>query len=162
MLIVDGLQFTGGGTDSNYRRLMQINPEIVDRVDVIKYGGAAIYGTRGGNGVIIITTKAGEYGTINQTPDSLQPEFYKAFKGAGFSRPLEFVSPDHSKPVRDFIPDNRSTLFWSPQVRTDDVFGIATVSLYAADPITKYKIVVEGITDFGEPIRGVFFVEISN
>ena len=162
MLIVDGLQFTGGGTDSNYRRLMQINPEIVDRVDVIKYGGAAIYGTRGGNGVIIVTTKGGEYGTIDQTPASLQPEFYKSFKVAGFSRPSEFVSPDHSKSVRDFIPDNRSTLFWSPQVRTDDVFGIATVSFYAADPITKYKIVVEGITDFGEPIRGVFFIEISN
>ncbi|MEQ1588409.1 MAG: carboxypeptidase-like regulatory domain-containing protein, partial [Cyclobacteriaceae bacterium] len=162
LLIVDGLQFTGGGSDTNYSRLMQINPEMVDRVDVIKYGGAAIYGTRGGNGVIIVTTKGGEYGTINQTPTSLQPEFFKVFNVAGYSRPSEFVSPDHSRPVRDFVPDNRSTLFWSPQARTDDVFGIATVSFYAADLVTKYKIVVEGITDFGEPVRGVFYIETTN
>lgn len=159
LLIIDGLQFTGGGSDTNYSRLMQINPEMVDRVDVIKYGGAAVYGTRGGNGVIIVTTKEGEYGTINKTPTSLQPEFFKVFNIAGFSKAEEFASPDHSKSVRDFVPDNRSTIFWNPQVRTDDVFGIATVSFYAADLVTKYKIVVEGITDFGEPVRGVFYIE---
>lgn len=162
MLIVDGIQFTGGGTDSNYRRLMQINPEFVERVDVIKYGGAAIYGTRGGNGVIIVTTKGGEYETGKQTSPSLQPEFFKVFKVAGYSKAEKFVSPDHSKSVRDFVPDNRSTIFWNPKVRTDDVFGIATVSFYAADLVTKYKIVVEGITDFGEPVRGIFYIETIN
>lgn len=161
LLIVDGLQFTGGGSDTNYSRLMQINPEMVDRVDVIKYGGAAIYGTRGGNGVIIVTTKGGEYATTNQSPSTRQPEFFKIFKVVGYSRPSEFVSPDHSRPVRNFVPDNRSTLFWSPQVRTDDLFGNATVSFYAADALTRYKIVVEGITDFGDPVRGVFYIEIS-
>jgi hypothetical protein len=161
MLIVDGVQFTSGGTDSNYRRLMQINPEIVERVDVIRYGGAAIYGTRGGNGVIIVTTKGGEYGTGTPSSTELRPELYKIFKVAGYSKSTEFVSPDYSKSVRNLIPDNRSTIFWSPSVRTDEVFGTASVSFYAADLITKYRIVVEGITDFGEPVRGVFYIKIS-
>jgi hypothetical protein len=140
---------------------MQINPEIVERVDVIRYGGAAIYGTRGGNGVIIVTTKRGEYGSGTPTSTELRPEFYKIFKVAGYSKSTEFISPDYSKSVMNFIPDNRSTIFWTPTVRTDEVFGVATVSFYAADLITKYKIVVEGITDFGEPVRGVFYIEIA-
>lgn len=161
LLIVDGAQFTSGGSDTNYNRLMQINPEIVERVDVIKYGGAAMYGTRGGNGVIIVTTKGGEYGA-NKSSQTLPPNFTQIIKVPGYAQPSEFVSPDYGRVMRnDSSTDNRSTLFWTPQVRTDDLFGVASVTFYAADLITKYRILVEGITDSGEPVRGVFYIEVA-
>lgn len=157
LLILDGLQFTGGGGDSNYSRLMQINPEMVDRVDVIKYGSAAMYGTRGGNGVIIITTLKGEYGSTDTFSES---NLSQKKKVAGYAKPCEFYlfTPKfNNKNYRD----TRSTLFWAPQVRTDEVFGLASISFYAADLITTYRIVVEGISDLGEPIRGVFYIDVK-
>jgi hypothetical protein len=27
--------------------------------------------------------------------------------------------------------------------------------------ITKYRILVEGVTDSGEPVRGVFYIEVA-
>lgn len=49
MIVIDGIP--GGSLNS-------IAPEDVETIDVLKDGSAAaIYGTRGTNGVIIITTK---------------------------------------------------------------------------------------------------------
>jgi hypothetical protein len=158
LLILDGLQFTGGGGDSNYGRLQQINPEMVDRVDVIKYGSAAMYGTRGGNGVIIITTIKGEYGSSDRFTESNLAQKQKVL---GYSKAGEFFSPDYSKSQSKNYRDTRSTILWVAQIRPDDVFGLATISFYAADLITTYKIVVEGVSDLGEPIHGVFYVNIQ-
>jgi len=36
---------------------MSMNPHDVQRVEVLKDGSAAIYGVRGANGVLLITTK---------------------------------------------------------------------------------------------------------
>ena len=44
--------------------LLMINPNDVERIDVLKdASGAAIYGSRAANGVVLITTKRGEAGT---------------------------------------------------------------------------------------------------
>jgi TonB-dependent SusC/RagA subfamily outer membrane receptor len=51
LIIVDGMAID----DLNF-----INPHDVESIDVIKDGSAAIYGSRGSNGVIIITTKRGK------------------------------------------------------------------------------------------------------
>jgi TonB-linked SusC/RagA family outer membrane protein len=52
LIIVDGIQF---GDDLN-----AIDPNIIEDITVLKDASAAIYGVRGANGVIIITTKSGE------------------------------------------------------------------------------------------------------
>jgi TonB-dependent SusC/RagA subfamily outer membrane receptor len=150
LLILDGLQITSGTTE----RLNQINPEIVERVDVIKYGGGAIYGSRGANGVIIVTTKSGD-GAANQSLDG----FALAMPVMGFSKPAIFVSPDYSQVRGDVQPDYRSTIYWSPQVITDKI-GNTSVTFYASDIATRYKIVVEGVSAAGDPLRGVFFIDV--
>ena len=49
---------TGGGDPLNF-----LNPEDIESFDVLKDASAtAIYGSRGANGVIIITTKKGKAG----------------------------------------------------------------------------------------------------
>ncbi|MGI8580779.1 MAG: SusC/RagA family TonB-linked outer membrane protein, partial [Chitinophagaceae bacterium] len=62
LFVVDGLPLdnssTGGGDPLNF-----INPQDIESMDVLKDASAtAIYGSRGANGVIIITTKRGKAG----------------------------------------------------------------------------------------------------
>jgi iron complex outermembrane receptor protein len=63
LFVVDGLPLdnasTGGGDPLNF-----INPEDIESFDVLKDASAtAIYGSRGANGVIIVTTKKGRAGS---------------------------------------------------------------------------------------------------
>lgn len=62
LFVVDGLALdnstTGGGNPLNF-----INPQDIESIDVLKDASAtAIYGARGANGVIMITTKKGRAG----------------------------------------------------------------------------------------------------
>jgi TonB-dependent starch-binding outer membrane protein SusC len=50
LILVDGVESTG-------RALTAINPADVERVEVVKDGAAAIYGLRGANGVLLVTTR---------------------------------------------------------------------------------------------------------
>lgn len=50
LIVIDGVQSDGV-------RLAGINPDDVERVEVIKDGAAALYGVRGANGVLLITTR---------------------------------------------------------------------------------------------------------
>ncbi|MDR2449209.1 MAG: SusC/RagA family TonB-linked outer membrane protein, partial [Prevotellaceae bacterium] len=59
----DGM--TGTAT-TNSNRVMDINPEDIENMSILKGpAAAALYGSRAANGVIIITTKKGEEGSIS-------------------------------------------------------------------------------------------------
>lgn len=72
LIVVDGIPISGGsygiGQEGNYHggvdmgdALSDINPEDIESISVLKGAGAsAAYGSRGGNGVILITTKSGK------------------------------------------------------------------------------------------------------
>lgn len=70
LYIVDGVPFVSGtlaslGTEivSNANPLSSINPSDIESVEVLKDADAtAIYGSRGANGVVLITTKRGKAG----------------------------------------------------------------------------------------------------
>ncbi len=75
LIVVDGVPISGGSYGSNYNAggyeegvdmgdaLSDINPEDIESISVLKGAGAsAAYGSRGGNGVILITTKSGKTG----------------------------------------------------------------------------------------------------
>lgn len=67
LFVVDGIPLdnsaTGRGDPLNF-----LNPHDIESIDVLKDASAtAIYGTRGANGVIIITTKKGRAGASNLT-----------------------------------------------------------------------------------------------
>ena len=57
--VIDGVQTT----DANIMR--DINPKDIDQISVLKDGAAAIYGARASNGVIVVTTKRGQYNQAN-------------------------------------------------------------------------------------------------
>ncbi len=61
LYVLDGIPLITGGIES-------INPQDIEKIDILKDASAtAIYGSRGANGVIIITTKKGKNGkyTLN-------------------------------------------------------------------------------------------------
>lgn len=72
LYIVDGIPFDAAGTPSNeatsgnnqtFNPLSLINPQDIESVEVLKdASSAAIYGSRGANGVVLITTKKGKAG----------------------------------------------------------------------------------------------------
>lgn len=71
LIVVDGIpmnNFTGGGNEGFWNRdldfgngLSDLNPEDIESISVLKgASAAALYGSRAGNGVILITTKTGQ------------------------------------------------------------------------------------------------------
>lgn len=64
LFVIDGLPLDNSATGGAGDPLNTINPQDIESMDVLKDASAtAIYGTRGANGVIIITTKKGRAGT---------------------------------------------------------------------------------------------------
>lgn len=58
LFVVDGIPLISGGIDN-------INPGDIESIDVLKDASAtAIYGSRGANGVVIVTTKQGKNGKV--------------------------------------------------------------------------------------------------
>lgn len=111
LFVIDGIQINSGDlsrltTSSNV--LANINPDDIESVSILKDAAAtAIYGSRGGNGVIIITTKRGKSGKtqlkvsaevgnnkVGDMPPSAKPLnssqwlglFKEAIVNAGFSQ----------------------------------------------------------------------------
>ncbi|MCV9928294.1 TonB-dependent receptor [Flavobacterium sp. LS1R49] len=59
----DGFSSSGGSGNNAVSPLSMINPSDIESMDILKDASAtAIYGSRGANGVIIITTKSGKKG----------------------------------------------------------------------------------------------------
>ena len=71
LFVVDGFPLGLAGTGSENSPLNFINPEDIETIDVLKDASAtAIYGSRGANGVILITTKRGKSGVANVSVSS--------------------------------------------------------------------------------------------
>lgn len=66
LFVIDGLPLDNASTGGVINPLSFINPNDIESIDVLKDASAtAIYGTRGANGVVIISTKKGKAGTSN-------------------------------------------------------------------------------------------------
>lgn len=126
--------------------IMNIPPVDVEAIDVLKGASAAIYGSRGGGGVIAILTKRGGSNydwTKDITPGTLLTKLM------GYSPVREFYSPRYDKPAPEHErPDYRPTVFWGPMVQTDKE-GKAKVTFFTSDAQTTLNLRVEGMTPNG-------------
>ncbi len=115
----------------------------------------ALYGSQGSYGVIAVYTKEG--GGVDRTDPNFQ-----IIKLPGFSKTRNFTAPDYAKPSTDAAQaDYRSTIYWNPNVDVDAKTGVATVSFFAADLAGLYRVVVEGVTASGVPVRGETYLVIE-
>jgi hypothetical protein len=74
----------------------------------------------------------------------------------------EFYSPvyETSDQYTSRLPDNRTLIYWSPDVKTNDK-GTKQASFYTSDLPGKYAVVVQGISDHGHAGSKMFMIEVK-
>jgi hypothetical protein len=137
--------------------LQRIDASTVERVE-ISSGINVLYGSQGANGVISIYTKEG---VTNIPGNSKRSKPLQVISIQGYSSPKEYFFPNYDTDTQYEGADYRSTLYWNPDVRTEYETGEVTISFFAADLETQYRVVVEGVTEFNEPIRQEYIVTVS-
>jgi hypothetical protein len=157
LLLIDGVPIMDGGFVAD--QIAAINPANVARVEVITRADPR-FGVRGTNGVIAVYTKQTDLFFGNN--QAVDPSKFQSLPVVGYSNPAKFFSPDYEDPKEDHSqPDYRSTVFWAPWLSTKSD-GNAQFEFFTTDLPTTYRIVLEGITEQGEPIREESFITIKN
>lgn len=97
LIIVDGVPLADGGIAGSPNALGMINPNDIESFNILKdASAAAIYGSRGSNGVIIITTKKGKSG---------KPR-YNFTTMTSLYTPAKYVSVLSSQQFREYVNAN--------------------------------------------------------
>jgi hypothetical protein len=136
----------------------------IQAIEVLRGVKGNVYGLKGSNGVLVITTKQGgiDYNEDVNAPSVKQEILKGAYFGSaqGFYTARQFYSPAYSGAnANSQLPDLRTTICWRPNVYTDED-GEANIEFYNADGVGKYKVVVEGISPTGKIGRKVFYYEV--
>jgi hypothetical protein len=140
IILVDGVE-----TDMDL--LSFISTDDIAKIETIKGPGAAVFGSQGANGAILIYTKLGKGTTSRKVFHSI------AMPINGYQNTRFFYSPDYNKPnpLEKDKADIRNTLYWNPYIQPDEK-GNATISYYNNEVDTTVNIDLEGITNNGIPI----------
>jgi TonB-linked SusC/RagA family outer membrane protein len=135
LFIVDGIQ---------YSNVQDINPNDIESMEVLKDAAStAIYGSRGANGVIIITTKRGRKGktavsfnvysgstTLAGFPKVMGPEEYKQFRRESNRTTGNWTSEADDSKIFGNLLNNQGTywpdLFIKDGAQSDYQLGIST------------------------------------
>jgi len=65
LYVIDGIQIQGGTSTSGTNPMSMLNPSDIESMEVLQGPNAtSVYGSRGSNGVIVITTKRGKSGAV--------------------------------------------------------------------------------------------------
>jgi hypothetical protein len=123
--------------------------EEVESISLSRDGTASIFfGSRAAGGMINILLKdplkrpsAPARGIITYSP-------------IGYAKAVEFFAPVYDTPEKVDSPayDLRTTLFWCPSLHFNSE-GVSTVSYYTADSAAPQRLIVEGVTSTGVPVR---------
>ena len=127
LIIIDGIP----------GELNTISPEEIDQIDVLKDGSAAaIYGTRGTNGVIIITTKNAK----GEIPTTVDVNAYISTQQ--ITRKLDFMSYDqYMDKVKQGKPgaqDNGGKVDWLDEILQTPLTQVYNISLRGGSKNTNY------------------------
>lgn len=150
-VVLDGMYMDGDA-------LAAINPVDVESVEVLRnINYTSIYGSHGGGGLLIITSKTGR----DARASGFQPRGLLALQPKGIA-----VSKDFYKPVYEpgasnqFEQDLRTTIHWEPSIVTDDL-GKATFDFYTSDEAGLYQIIIEGVDLSGRLLHRVLQLEVN-
>lgn len=151
-IVIDGvIQDIRPDSTSNPAPLAGLNPVDIETIEILKYANSSAYGVQGGNGVFIITTKKG-----GASEEDFKPATgMLSFNATGIHQSREFYSPKYEVNTMAIKPDLRSTIYWQPELKTDNT-GKASFNYYNADGTGNYKIIIEGIDELGRIGRTVY------
>ena len=147
LFLIDGIE------TENIEDLSYLTTNDVENISVFKGADAAIFGSRGGNGVIAVTLKKGV------VAKSVTPPSLANIMPLGYQKPTEFYVPKYNVDSIRMSPksDLRTTIYWNPKLVADST-GIVHIKFYSADKANDYSIVFEGITNEGEICRYVGYI----
>lgn len=130
--------------------LSSIPPSAVERLEALTSTSSALsFGSKGGNGAILIYTKSG--GGISK---EVQLFHTITKKIEGYYNAKVFYSPNYDTPPVDNWEqkrDVRNTLYWNPYVHPD-ASGNAEISFFNSEVATKVSVQLEGLTVEGIPV----------
>ncbi len=151
LIILDGIPFEGG-------TINDINPDDVASVDILKDASAtAIYGSRGSNGVILITTKKGKVGEAKLT--------YNGYYGISSVRNrYQVFNADEYVAMRDLA--NNASAPYQPEELAARAKGQSTNwqdLMYQNGYVTNHNLTVSGGTAGGSTysLGGGYFKETT-
>tara|TARA_R110000868_G_scaffold68720_1_gene203190 strand:- start:17778 stop:20237 length:2460 start_codon:yes stop_codon:yes gene_type:complete len=140
-LLIDGVPW-------EQESLASIQPDDVAKIESMNGPSAAIFGSQGGFGVILIYTKQG---AANSNYKKVFHSIVKLIDG--FYDARMFYSPDEES--AEIAMDNsaaiRNTLYWNPYIFPDEA-GTAQVTYENSEVETTVKITLEGLTATGVPV----------
>jgi len=150
-LVVDGMYMEAD-------ILSTINPNDVQSVEVLRNANyTSIYGSYGGGGLIIITSKTGR----DVRNSSYQPTGILSVTPKGISISKEFYKPVYEvSSENQFQNDLRTTIHWEPGLVSDEN-GKASFNFYTSDEEGTYRMIIEGIDFQGRILRKIINFEVK-
>jgi len=139
--------------------LSSFNMSDVASVEVLRTGSMySIYGSQAGpGGVILITSKRGNDGTLYSSP---APGII-TYGPRGYYKSRVFYSPQYDDPKTNIpVADLRSTIYWNPSLITAKD-GNASFEYFNAGSKGTYRVVIEGIDNDGKIGRQVYHYEVK-
>ena len=143
--------FLINGFPIDQQSVNSINVNDVLFIDVLKGASAAVYGSRGGDGVIVIYTGTDPDSKITRRASGIVDIVIN-----GFDKNRQFYAIDYSKNVSSvYEPDVRTTLYWNPYVLLSKGEE-NSFSFFTGDNAGNYIVTTEGLSEDGEPIFGTY------
>ncbi|MGK7393581.1 MAG: SusC/RagA family TonB-linked outer membrane protein [Candidatus Cyclobacteriaceae bacterium M3_2C_046] len=151
-----------GSPDQNINPLSSLNPNDIESIEVLKdASAAAIYGSRGANGVVLITTKGGKKGTpqiqfnayygsqeVTKTVDMLDAYQFAEFAKDAFNNAWVDRGGNANDP-NDLRPDGER-LRVPPEFLNPDLLQANTDfqdAIFTTAPVQNYQVSVSGGSD---------------
>ena len=101
-------------TGTSVNPMLSIDPSNVERIDILKdASAAAIYGSRGANGVILVTTKKGKHGQAPRLTFSVNSTIQNPSKSRDWASGPEFI--DFMTSLAEFNRDNGGISPFGPE-----------------------------------------------
>ncbi|MGF1922610.1 MAG: TonB-dependent receptor [Bacteroidia bacterium] len=156
-IVIDGMimPFTVSTSSSGGIGLDGYSPQNIETIEILSSSSnTSIYGIRGGNGVIVITSKQG--GSTEEEVESSNPVIHNP---KGYSLIRQFYSPRYDI-ESDTKPDFRTTIYWNPSIVSGGD-GKFKLDYFNSDKPGIYRVVIEGIDLMGNLGRRTFTYEVK-
>ncbi|MDD3859516.1 MAG: TonB-dependent receptor [Bacteroidales bacterium] len=131
LYVIDGIpvsngDFSANNTGSGFNALADLNPNDIESIQILKDAAAAsIYGSRGANGVVLITTKKGSAGKTK-----FNVNYYSGFVEA--ANTIDLLSAEQHLALRDSArvrrglePESKESVIYNPSTGIPITRGMA-------------------------------------
>jgi TonB-linked SusC/RagA family outer membrane protein len=148
LYVIDGMPMATGGGDNKYG-INSLNPSDIESIQILKdASSAAIYGSRGSNGVVLVTTKRGKIGkpvvnfdshygwqTMANKVDVLNKEQFKQFYDRQSRKSVDFADFNDAEQFAQ-LPD----FDWQDEIFRTSPMNNAQLSVSGGNENSKFMI----------------------